>query len=208
MATRRTKNGDEERLDPSSIEKVIAGLDPKEEGKKPITKKEACAILNIAYNTTRLDKIIKEYLEKKERTAKRRAEKRGKPVDLEEAKYIIQEYLSGEPVSSIAESSYRSTEVIKHVLDKYAVPIRNTSHDYRKPGLIPEEAMRKEFNEGDVVFAARYNSIAKIHGLFIDGKGNMVYRIWLPDPAWAQFAYQPAEELGSLEHLQKLGIKI
>ena len=29
----------------------------------PITKKEACGILNIRYNTTRLKKIIDDYLE-------------------------------------------------------------------------------------------------------------------------------------------------
>ncbi|MCZ6169704.1 hypothetical protein, partial [Campylobacter ureolyticus] len=64
MATRRTKNADNERLDDASIERVIALLEPKD-GTKPGTKKDACAILGIAYNTTRLTTLLEKYKEKK-----------------------------------------------------------------------------------------------------------------------------------------------
>ena len=63
MATRRTKNGDDEKLDATNLEKVIALLEP-EEG-KPISKKDACAILNISYNTARLASLIEKHKEKK-----------------------------------------------------------------------------------------------------------------------------------------------
>ena len=46
-----------ENLTKANIAKVIDLL----EAEKPITKKEACSILNITYNTTRLGNIITEY---------------------------------------------------------------------------------------------------------------------------------------------------
>ena len=46
-----------ENLTKANIAKVIDLL----EAEKPITKKEACGILNITYNTTRLGNIITEY---------------------------------------------------------------------------------------------------------------------------------------------------
>ncbi len=45
-----------EKLDAANLDKVIALL----ESDSPITKKEACEILNITYNTTRLKRIIEE----------------------------------------------------------------------------------------------------------------------------------------------------
>ena len=59
-----------ENLTQANITKVISLLEPKEG--KPITKKEACAILNIAYNTTRLQKIIDEHKEMVEFRARRK----------------------------------------------------------------------------------------------------------------------------------------
>ena len=52
MAKIKKKEG--ENLTETNIEKVIGLL----EQEKPITKKQACEILNISYNTTRLTKII------------------------------------------------------------------------------------------------------------------------------------------------------
>jgi len=50
----RVKVKDSEKLDPSNIRHVINLL----ESDKPITKKEACSLLRISYNTTRLGNII------------------------------------------------------------------------------------------------------------------------------------------------------
>ena len=53
------KKRDYEKLDDANIERVIAALnDP-----SPITKKSACEMLNISYNTTRLNNIIAEHEE-------------------------------------------------------------------------------------------------------------------------------------------------
>ena len=55
----RSKSG--EKLSFDNIERVIQQL----EQDNPVTKKEACEILNIRYNTTRLQKIIDDHLETK-----------------------------------------------------------------------------------------------------------------------------------------------
>lgn len=54
MAVKRVKVKEGEKLTPSNIEKVIGLL----EIEKPISKKDACELLNISYNTTRLARII------------------------------------------------------------------------------------------------------------------------------------------------------
>ncbi len=87
MATRKSKNADSERLDDASMERVIELLDKKG------TKKEACEILGITYNTTRLASLIEKYKEKKAKDAERRAEKRGKPASQGEIDYIVSTYL-------------------------------------------------------------------------------------------------------------------
>ena len=115
MATKRRSASEEELMTPANISKVIRLLEP-EEGVKPITKKDACQILGMAYNTTRLGTIIEEFKKRQSKDAERRAEKRGKPVTDDERVYIISEYLAGETVDSISKSTYRSPTFIKSVL--------------------------------------------------------------------------------------------
>lgn len=205
MATKRTKNEDE-RLDDAHMERVIALLEPKEG--KSITKKDACAILGIAYNTTRLTSLIEKYKEGKARDAKRRSELRGKPATQDEVTYIIQEYLEGATVDAISKSTFRGATFIKAILEKYAVPIRQTSHDYFKPELIPEGAVRTRFNIGEIVYSARYDSIARVDREIEDPLHGWIYRIYLKGEKWMQSAYTEAYELASLEHLRKLGVRI
>lgn len=205
MATKRSKNSDDEKLDATNLEKVIALLEPKDASEKPITKKEACAILNIAYNTTRLAKLIDTYKEKKAYTAAKRASLRGKPATPNEISFIIQGYLEGQPIDGLSEKMYRSSAFVRSILDTHSVPIRAKAHDYFRPELIPEGAMRDRFKEGEIVYSARYDSIARIDGE-IRQKGQWVYRLWLISDKWQQFAYQEAAELASLEHLKELGV--
>lgn len=205
MATKRKLN-DDENLTEASIERVISLLEPAEG--KPITKKDACQILNIAYNTTRLGQIIDKYKEKKQREADRRAALRGKPATEDEVTFIISEYLEGQTIDAITKSTYRPVNFVKHILEKYDVPIRATSHNYFKPELVPEGAMRPRFTVGEVVYSARYDSIARIDSEKFDDRYGWIYRIWLLSEKWLQSAYQEAHELASLEHLRKLGVKI
>lgn len=194
----RTKNVDE-RLDDASLERVVKYLET-----KGATKKHACGILNIAYNTTRLDKLINDYKQKKEDEARRRSEKRGKPASQEEISYIISEYLAGEPVDGISKSVYRGTTFVHSILERFAVPERRKSPNYFKPNLIPDEATRNRFSIGESVYSARYDTLATIE-TEKEQNGIYVYRIWLKGD-WHQFAYQPAYELASLESIKKLGV--
>mgnify|MGYP000037034743 CR=1 FL=1 len=206
MATRRTKNSDDEKLDANNLEKVIALLEP-EAPTKPISKKDACAILNISYNTTRLAKLIETYKAKKLANAEKRKALRGKPATPGEISFIISEYLEGSPVDGISEKTYRSVSFVRGILDEYNVPIRARAHNYFKPELIPEGAMKDRFSVGEVVYSARYDSVAKIQEE-LRQKGQWVYRIWLMSDKWQQCAYQEAAELASLEHLRKAGVNI
>ena len=203
MATRRTKNEDE-RLDDAHFERVIAGL----EQEKPITKKEACAILGIAYNVTRLGTLIEKYKEGKKRDAERRAKLRGTPATPDEIVYVIQEYLEGATIDSIVNNTFRPANFVKHILERYDVPLRSTKHDYFKPELIPDGAVRTKFNIGERVYSARYDSLAEIEKESVGKDGVLVYRVWLLSEKWRQYAHQEAHELASLEHLRTLGVRV
>lgn len=208
MATRKRSELEEELMTDANIARVIKLLEPTEEGVKPITKKDACQILGMAYNTTRLGTIIEQFKTRQKRTAERKAQLRGKPVTSDEVQFIISEYLEGEPIDSISKSTYRSAAVIKRVLEENAVPIRVPGHSYFDPQLIPEGAMRERFRVGEVVYSARYDSTARIEAEMPDPKHGWVYRIWLLSERWLQSAYQPVYELASLEHLREIGVKI
>lgn len=204
MAT-RAKN-ENERLDDAHIERVIALLEPAEG--KPASKKDCCQILGIAYNTTRLASLIEKYKEKKAYESKRRGELRGKPATNEEIIYIIGEYLEGATVDSISNSTFRPSGFIKRILEDNAVPIRQSSHDYFRPELIPDGAVRDRFTLGEIVYSARYDSIARIDSEQADPRYGWVYRIYLIADKWRMSAFQEAYELASLDHLRKIGVRV
>jgi len=194
----------EERTSPSDIEKVIEYLKD-----KSATKKVACKMLNIAYNTSRLDKLIEQHLKKKEDDARRRADKLGKPATSEEIDYIITEYLAGESLAKISESIYRGTSFIHTILNNYAVPIRKPSPNYFCPSLIPDDAVQSEFKIGEKVYSVKYDTLATVR-ILVDKPGpfkSKVYGVYLHGD-WMQYAYQPAFELASLQKLRDAGIKI
>lgn len=199
MATRKPK--DEERLDDLSIERVIKLLEPGD-GSKPGTKKDACQILNISYNTTRLGSIIDKYKERKAKEAEKRAEKRGKPATKGEIEYTITSYLEGGTIDGISKTLYRTPYFVNEILRKYSVPIRQSAHSYFRPEIVPENAVRSSFVVGEKVYSMRYDSLAKIDKEFSPG----VYRIYLLSDKWLEYAYQPAEELASLSHLKEFGV--
>jgi hypothetical protein len=208
MATRKRPALEEELMTGTNIAKVIKLLEPVEEGKKPITKKDACAILGMAYNTTRLGTIIDEYKQKQVRISERKSQLRGKPATQEEKVYIISEYLNGETVDAISKMTYRSSRFIKDILEGNSVPIRVPGSSYFNPELIPDGAVRDRFKIGEVVYSSRYDSVARIDAEQKSEKHGFVYRIWLLAERWQQNAYQEATELASLEHLRQMGVRI
>lgn len=197
----RTKAAkDEENINDASLERVIKFLADKG------TKKAACQILNISYNTARLDKLIEQHKAKKIKEAEQRAQKRGKPASPSEISFIITEYLSGATLDSISKSLFRGNLFIKNILDYYAIPERNSSPDYFKPNLIPENAMVDSFEPNETVYSVRYESLAKIVKEVPCPSGK-TYRIWLMNEK-KEFAYQPVWELASLRHLKEQGISL
>lgn len=208
MATRKIPDT-EDRLNWANFEKVLYMLSPPEDsGYKAWTKKEACQFLGIAYNTTRLGTLLEKHKDKKTKDAARRASLRGKPPTPDEISYSITEYLAGETIDSISKSLYRSSVFVRGILERSAVPLRSPGNSYFRPDLIPEEATRTSFAVGEVVYSARYQSLARVDSQSTHRSYGNIYRVWLLAEKWKQSAWQPAEELASLEHLRKIGVKV
>jgi len=200
----RVKVKDSEKLDPSNIRHVISLL----ESDKPITKKEACSLLRISYNTTRLGNIITGYKERQEIIKRLRAKNYGKPATEQETIRAIEEYLDGEPIYKIAESMYRSSAFIKGIMERNNVPVRTTNHSYFHPKLLPDEVLSEDFEPGELVWSAQYNHTAEITGRHDREDAHYpCYGIQVLGDYY-KHAYVPWYELGSLRHLQQLGVKI
>lgn len=190
-----------EKLTDTNISKVIGLLN----AEKPITKKVACEMLGIAYNTSRLSSIIEKFLEAEKFEQDQREKKRYKAATSDEISFIVQSYLSGDPVSDISKRIYRSGGFVSNILNRVGCPKREIGHSYFHPSMLPDECIKEAFQVGEQVFSSRYDSIATIEAEQ-DSKRGKVYRIWLKDEKWQQYAYQPWWELGGLEHLKQYGI--
>jgi len=134
-----------EKLDDITISRVIVEL----ESKNPITKKEACGMLNISYNTTRLTKIIKNYEEEQEYKKSRRNKNRGKLASKNELQEIIMKYLTGTPISHIAKQLYRSSAFVKGHIDRIGIPTRIAEGE---EFIVPDECVKEEFEIGEWVW--------------------------------------------------------
>jgi len=194
-----------ERLDDMTVARVIQLL----EQEKPITKKAACETLNIAYSTSRLSKIIEEYKDKIEFAKKRFAANKGQPFSDLEIKEIVVSYLNGESISSIADSLYRSTYITKRQIEKLHLPQRTKNSSYQNPDMIPDEAVSELFEVGEIVWSARYNSVAEIIKRYLKYNNRLIdtsYSIWVFGKH-NEFAYQPWWELGKLEVVKQYKIE-
>lgn len=208
MATRKKSASEEELMTDANISRVIRLLEPQEEGVKPITKKDACQILGMSYNTTRLGAIIEEFKQKQARTAQRKAELRGKPATKDDIVFIISEYLGGETVDAISKMTYRSPTFIKRILEENSVPIRVPGSSYFNPEMVPDGAQRDRFKVGEVVYSTKYDSTALVESEKLTEKYGYIYRIFLLSDKWLQSAWQEHYELASLQHLRDLGVRI
>jgi len=189
---------DSEDLSPLQLEKVYNLLN----SEKPITKKEACDILKISYNTSRLNKILEKYKEEKDYREKRKKEVKNKPLTESDIQYIISSYLEGESISAIADTLFRSSPLVKRTLEKYNIPIRNAKATYHSPVFLDDNSISEDYNKGDLVYSARYVEPAIIQKEYIDTDAHgKIYRIWLYKSM--QYAYQPFYELGDLRYIQK-----
>ena len=182
---------------------------------KPITKKEACQILSISYNTTRLNKIIAEFQERETYVAKRKATNKGKRAAGYEITEAITNYLQGESISEIATGLYRSAGFVRSILDRVGVPQRPASAEERAgPCILPENCVAESFNSGEKVWSARYHAPAIVdQEIEVNNKyesnGYRVYILEKTEGAVGGFyAYVLACELGKLSHLEEYGVNL
>jgi len=224
-------------LTAQNIQHVISLLNPTSSQTKPITKREACSILNISYNTTRLDKIIQDHHEQKEYRSRRVSQNRGRPARPDEIQDIVKEYLSGENVSNIAKGLYRSPAFVKSILEKIGVPQRPTKVEGRKQEYyLPEQCVADSFEEGEVVWSATHHAPAVIDkrltkehqegkaGLqtvdYISKYGSDCYSIYVrqkpsgDSDLWDMpdiggfYAFSLGYDLGKLKHLEEYGVDL
>lgn len=228
---KRIKKQDHEKLTSENIKKVISLL----EAEKPISKKEACEILNISYNTTRLANIIEDFRSREAYTASRKAINKGKPATKEEIQYAVTEYLAGGKISNIAAQLYRSAGFIKNIIERVGVPQRD-GDSLNGVDILPEQCITDHFSKGEVVWSSHYHTTAIVgeeltiefqsrkKGMAItdyEAKyGCKAYQIYVTESVENEsnyfptvtsggfFAYALACELGSLRHLESLGISL
>lgn len=223
MAVKKTvKKKEHENLSDANIEKVIGLL----EAEKPITKKEACEILNITYNTTRLGTILANHKAEQEEEARRRAANRGKPMEQHEKQNIAAWILDGDSVSEIAKRLYRSVGSVKSAIEEIGVPEKGEG--YWDPAFIPERCVAERFQVGEIVWCARSNKIAVIdREERASDDSEYAYPLYefsrlegpKPDEKfWAtncregdyypRFAAYRASDIAKLDHLKEYGIDL
>lgn len=234
MAGRGVKRREGENLTDASIKKVIELLN----ASPAITKKEACEILRISYNTTRLGAIIDEYNSKQDYRKQRISYNRGRPATKQEISEAVMGYLNGEPISAIAKGLFRSTAFVKNLLDNVGVPTKPaTAEERNTTAFIPDQCIAESFSEGQIVWSAKHHTAAIIDKEisvdyqaekpgFIDVNyekkyGSRCYAIYVmqeireSDDFWVAnidtggyFAYALAYDLASLEHLKEYGVDL
>ena len=224
----RVKKKDHENLTAVNIERVISEL----RADSPISKKEACSMLNIAYNTTRLQNIIDDYEDKKLYREKRKAQNKGRAATSAEISETIQQFLSGDSIAEIAKGLYRSSGFVKAIIQRVGVPQKTDQEiDY-----LPDECVAENFSEGELVWSARYSAPAivqhelsvdyqaeragfqdtnyerkyssKCYAIYVIQKVREDLHVWSNVGTGGFNAYQLAYDLGKLEHLKKYGVDL
>ena len=220
-----------EKLDEATLDRVSALLNQD----NPITKKEACEMLNISYNTTRLGKILDDFNETASYREVRKSQNRGKKATDMETREAIESYLKGETVSDISKRLYRSTTFVKNILDRVGVPEKLPKTKRKGPAYLPDECVSESFKEGEKVWSACYhapaivkqeytkeyqNENAGIQYVNYEEKyGCSLYSIWVieGETEWNDHfgyitggfaAHQLAYDLGSLKHLEEYGVRL
>lgn len=214
------KKKQHEKLTDSNISHVYGLLNRD----NPITKKEACSVLNISYNTTRLNKIIEEWQERQERTKRIKSEKKGKPPTDIEIQQILESYLEGETISNIASSIYRSASFVKQIIEKVGIPQRVPETQRNKPYFLPEQCISDSFQVDEVAWSAIYHAPCIIKKQ-LDEKYNKLYdtncyQIYVTESVNTEFmyfpqvtqggffAYSPSYDIGKLSHLENYGVNL
>jgi hypothetical protein len=216
MAIRQKK---QERLEEDNLNRVQEAL----ASSTPITKKEACEMLNISYNTTRLSRIMEDHNETLRYRATRKSQLKGtKATDLE-IKQTIEWYLDERPISDIAKAMYRSSTFVKNIINRVGVPEKRPKTEQRGSGYLPEECVSNTFEPGEKVWYTGKDLPARVIKEFRndtnyeDKYGSKCYQIYVIEltdfespyfgfiKEGGYYATALAYDLGSLKHLEKYG---
>ena len=215
----KLKKRKHENLSETNLQKVVDLL----ARTPPVTKKEACEILNIAYNTSRLTRLLEDFESHKTYIAGRKAKNRGRPASNLEISEVVSYYLQGDTVAQIAKGLYRSPSFIKSIIDRVGVPSRRTKGEPNT--LLPEECVAEDFEVGERVWSAQYDAPAQIdkrledsytekydvpcYSIYVFQKVEQSNDNWIAGIEVGGFyAYQTAYEIGKLSHLEKYGVNL
>lgn len=167
------------------------------------TKKGACEILGVGNNKT-MERLIEEFTERKEIDRKMRAKKRREPILKSDVASWITDYLQGDTFTDLSERYYRSANVIKSRIEQAGALLRtNEKINVLFPPLLPMECVAESFEPGQIVWSAKYGCAVEV---MTEYKG--AYRIRVATPAIQESSYQDVAELGSLKHLEELGVDL
>jgi hypothetical protein len=224
------KARDHEKLDDTTIGQMLRAMS----SDTPITKKQACEMLNISYNVTRLAKIIEEYYEKREYVKRRKSQLRGRPATNQEIGEIATGYLRGDSLQEISKYTYRSLAFVKSIIEKIGIPSRVLEEEEWVPEYLPENCVSSSFQIGEVAWSAKYHRPCIIEAeLSVDYQAekpgysdvnyekkysSKAYRVYIltendEDNEYSKRkpgfnAYSLAYDLGSLKHLEEYGIDL
>ena len=191
-------------------------------------------MLNIAYNTARLQRIIDDYQDKVEYRTLRKKQNRGRAATDAEIREAVERYLSGDSIAEIASGLFRSTGFVRSLIDKVGVP--TSVQEAGRVNLLPDSCIADSFSPGEIVWSAVYNKPARVdHELSVDYQaeragfidvnyeeryGSKCYAIYVMEEVredtekWANVetggyaAYSLAYDLGKLSHLEKYGVDL
>lgn len=211
---RRVKKKDHEQITDANVKKVISLLN----GSPAITKKQACEILNISYNTKRLSNIIEEFEHQQEVTKRMKAKKRGRPVTKDETKVMVLSFLEGSSLAEIAKTTYRSVAFVKSVIERVGVPERITGDERNDVEYLPDECVAEKFTVGEIAWSAKYHTSCIIREVldkpvYKDRYDCECYWVYVNEVTDGFVdggfnAASPAYDLGKLEHLKEYGINL
>lgn len=171
---------------------------------KPITKKAACEMLGIAYNTARLDKLVNDFLEEKERTKTRRQANRGKLATDYEIATAIEDYLGGEAISAISSRLCRSTLFVKSILERCGIPLKDTNCSYFNPQLLNEDFIQEYLEPNTVVYSALHQELGSIKKVAPSGDRGTAYWVRLASEQYVAIMWYDLLPMDSLIAKYKL----
>ncbi|ATS94070.1 D2 protein [Pectobacterium phage DU_PP_V] len=198
MSTRRKKSIND--ISDEVFKAVIAHL---ENGG---TKKAACEMLSVSSNAT-MERMVEEWKDLQILTAEMKKKKRGTPIEGVELANMIESYLQGDSFEEIATRNYRSTAMVKAVLERNGALLRvQGSVDPLNPPMIPDEAVSESFEVGEHVWVAGYQCIGEVMKVMDNPVG--AYRVYLLSESTQQYVHVMFYELASVKHLEELGVNI